>query len=202
VREKLERENLLRISLTDQLTSLGNRRALDIEVDNVLRSPLGTDVAVVLIDVDHFKRFNDQYGHIQGDACLKLISGALKSVSLQYQNFDMNAFRYGGEEFAFLARGLSKADLEVVVEEVLQEVRNMAVAHLGRIDGTSIVTISAGAVYHRTDGLAPSTSQAILSMADRLLYQSKHSGRNCATLASSLDYMSIFGNDSDLARAG
>jgi diguanylate cyclase (GGDEF)-like protein len=202
VREKLERENLHRLSLTDQLTSLGNRRSLDIEVDKILRSPSGTDVAVVLIDVDFFKKFNDHYGHIEGDACLKLISGALKSVSLRYQNFDMNAFRYGGEEFAFLARGLSKADLEVLVEEVLQEVRNMGVIHAGRSDCTNIVTISAGALYHRTDGLFPSTSQAILTMADRLLYQSKNSGRNCATLASSLDHLSIFGDNSELSRAG
>jgi PleD family two-component response regulator len=78
----------------------------------------------------------------------------------------------------------------------------MALAHAGRIDGPSIVTISTGALYHRTDGLVPSTSQAILTMVDRLLYQSKNSGRNCATLASSLDHMSIFGSDSDLARNG
>ena len=177
-------ENLAAIryeSLTDELTTLCNRRHFDVSLTRALAAAQDElePFCLLLTDIDHFKTFNDTYGHQTGDQVLRLVAQAVK----QHLHSDDIACRYGGEEFAVI---VPQADLagasnlaELIRKAVLskQLIKRSTGEHLGR------VTISIGVAEYR----AGDTSQSIISRADIALYQAKHAGRNVVRNECDLD---------------
>lgn len=169
---------LLRLSRTDPLTGLENRRAIDDRLRDLWDAwqQRGQIFAAMLIDVDFFKRFNDCYGHQEGDQCLIVVAEALKKTIRQ----DVMIGRYGGEEFIVLA-SLDNAEQALeLAEEQRQAVESLALKHQQRRDGVDVVTVSIGAaIVRRHTG---SKLEKIIHEADRALYLAKASGRNCIKL--------------------
>ncbi len=179
-REATERgKALLRLSRTDPLTGLENRRAIDEKLREYWSDwqKLGSSFAAILIDVDFFKKFNDCYGHQEGDRCLIHVANALSDLIRQY---DGSIGRYGGEEFIVLARMDKKDQVADLAEAICRAVENLAIAHELRRDGISIVTASVGAAFTRKQTGAK--LEKIIHEADRALYLAKAGGRNCARL--------------------
>lgn len=170
---------LLRMSNTDYLTGIENRRA----VDQRLRTYWdewqgeGRGFAAMLIDVDFFKKYNDGYGHIQGDHCLITVANTLRRAVEPHGG---SIGRYGGEEFIVLARLGSRTDVAALAETLRATVERLAIAHGERRDGTSVVTVSVGAAFTRDH--AGAKLEKIIFEADRALYSAKANGRNCARL--------------------
>ena len=155
-------------SETDQLTQLPNRRAFDAHFDKELnravrdKSPLG----VIILDIDHFKNYNDDYGHLQGDECLKLIGEILAKSLTRASDFFA---RWGGEEFAILLPNLNTMQTVKVAEYVRKAIVKRRIPHKGNPLG--IVTASFGASsvkYSSTDD-----SHSVLNLADQALYAAK-----------------------------
>jgi diguanylate cyclase (GGDEF)-like protein len=170
---------LLRLSRTDPLTGLENRRAIDEKLRDYWSDwqKQGSRFAAILIDVDFFKKFNDCYGHQEGDRCLIHVANALSELVKQY---DGSIGRYGGEEFIVLARMDKKDQVAELAEAICRTVENLGLIHELRRDGISIVTASVGAAFTRAQAAAK--LEKIIHEADRALYLAKANGRNCARL--------------------
>lgn len=170
---------LLRLSRTDPLTGLENRRAIDEKLrecwSDWQRHAKG--FVALLIDVDFFKRFNDYYGHQEGDRCLIRVADAL-SVMIAEQGGSIG--RYGGEEFIVLAPFEDGQKVAALAENIRLAVEGLAILHAHRRDGMSVVTVSVGASFTRNQ--AGTKLEKIIHEADRALYLSKAHGRNCARL--------------------
>jgi len=165
--EKRLEERLRRLSTTDGLTGLFNRRHLDdtlaIEMERALRynSPL----SIMMFDVDHFKRFNDEHGHDQGDRVLQALS---QSMQEHVRKVDIPC-RYGGEEFLAILPGTGQAGAIIVSERLRHSIEQM------EVDGLK-VTISIGlATIPELDAKTPET---MIEAADSALYRAKRAGRN------------------------
>ncbi|HTD05997.1 sensor domain-containing diguanylate cyclase [Undibacterium sp.] len=167
-------QTLERLSLQDGLTELANRRhfdtALSEEFSRATRN--ASSLALIMIDVDHFKRYNDIYGHAAGDECLRKISKIVKTG--QNRPGDLAA-RYGGEELCVLLPGADVAGAMAVAEKIRLEIHNLEIAHAGNPAG--VVTISAG-----VDAFSPvrNVDQPLhlVQAADKELYAAKNSGRD------------------------
>lgn len=178
VREQLTTMNrtLQTLALVDSLTGLANRRQFDLYLDrgleraNKLRKPL----ALLMIDVDSFKKFNDTYGHLAGDDCLKRVGDALLRVS--HRSDDMIA-RYGGEEFAVILPGSDIEGALRFARSALETVAAMAIPHQNNDHEAKIVTISIG-VHVLQGGVPDNSRHALIGQADRALYQAKMLGKN------------------------
>ena len=157
------------LSLTDPLTALPNRRALDA----TLAAWFAEDqpVAVMMIDIDHFKAFNDHLGHPTGDDCLRQVADALRQAASEA---GAAAARFGGEEFTCHVRGLSAPAAARLAERLVERVRALRIPHPARPDGLDIVTVSVGLVHAAND------PAAALARADDALYAAKRFGRNRA----------------------
>ncbi len=175
VTDELETANreLARLSHHDGLTGIPNRRFLDerlaAEIDSAQRNE--KPISILLIDVDHFKAFNDQYGHTMGDACLVDVAHALRRACRRATDM---AARYGGEEFVVLLPNCEPSGAERAAGIVLDAVRTLSIPHTK--SEHEQVTVSVG-VYT----VIPSrttTPTELLACADRALYQAKQSGRN------------------------
>ncbi|MBR7782589.1 sensor domain-containing diguanylate cyclase [Undibacterium luofuense] len=167
-------QTLERLSLQDGLTELANRRNFDITLEEEFSRAIrnSTSLALVMIDVDHFKQYNDLYGHAQGDVCLKKISAAIKSC--QSRAGDLAA-RYGGEELAVILPTTDIDGAVAVAEKFRLAIKNLGLLHSGNEAG--IVTVSAGvqAMIPIKDLNSPSE---LIRAADQALYAAKHSGRD------------------------
>jgi two-component system chemotaxis response regulator CheY len=177
VRRQLERANLelLGRSLTDPLTGLGNRRRLDEDLARVHADAArdGTSYSVVLFDIDHFKLFNDRYGHPAGDQTLRRVGQCLESETRRGQD----SYRYGGEEFLVL---LQRCDLDAatqVAERIGRAVAACSIPHTARPTPPPVVTVSGGVACRRPD--SGSSSSDLISQADHALFEAKSAGRNC-----------------------
>ncbi|WP_051937063.1 sensor domain-containing diguanylate cyclase [Erwinia sp. 9145] len=178
VRDQLTQMNhaLQNLALVDSLTGLANRRQFDLYLDSSLeqaeraRSP----VALLMIDVDSFKRFNDTYGHLAGDECLKRIASALQQVP--HRADDLIA-RYGGEEFAVILPDSGRKGALRYAQAAVDAVALMNIPHESSDVAEKIVTISVG--VHALEDEATNTSrEALISEADKALYQAKTAGKN------------------------
>ena len=171
----LKRQNdiLRSLALLDGLTGVANRRKFD---DELARSWLQSlrdqaELSVIMIDVDYFKRYNDHYGHLQGDSCLQAIAGALEEAI--NRPYDLLA-RYGGEEFACVLPNTLLKDAVMVAERMRANVQALQLEHLGSDIG-QFVTVSLGvAAATANNSIA---AQALVEEADRRLYQAKQAGR-------------------------
>ncbi len=180
-------EDLTKLSLTDQLTQLSNRRAFDLSlkkaVDDAIegRWPL----SLVMVDIDHFKHFNDSYGHRIGDQALQVVATSLRTLGEQINASEKklyHACRYGGEEFTIILPHTNGSSAVQVAEELRKRVekcrlniKDTSGKHLHK--GLTI-TISLG-VEELNPGWEGCCSSNLVEFADRKLYQAKQSGRNC-----------------------
>ena len=173
---KRQADLLRSLAFVDGLTGVANRRRFDDSLQREWRRSRrnGASLALLLIDVDHFKQFNDCYGHLVGDSCLQAVAGALKANMGRPHDL---AARYGGEEFACLLPETHLAGALAKAEELKQAVQALNIPHALSSVAT-VVTISIGvtAVVPMMN-LSP---DQLLSAADEQLYKAKRSGRNRA----------------------
>ena len=178
---KLERANeeLARLSVTDALTGIPNRRQFHEVLESEWRRAQRDrgSMAVMMIDVDFFKAYNDEYGHQRGDECLRSLAGALQSGLLRAADF---VGRYGGEEFVVILPDANAELARAQGERLCERVRELAISH-ERSAAAPIVTVSIGcaAVVPELQTV-PAT---LITHADRALYEAKRSGRNRVTYA-------------------
>ncbi|CAN5457519.1 hypothetical protein BH11PSE4_BH11PSE4_21830 [soil metagenome] len=161
-------------ALTDGLTGVGNRRNFDHRLALCLQSQPDSPapLALLLIDVDHFKRFNDTYGHLTGDECLKLVAAAITGAAIRAGDFTA---RYGGEEFAVILPATQTADALDIAECVRRAVETMDIATLRNVREQPTVSIGVGMACAG----ANTQSRALIEAADGALYLAKQGGRNC-----------------------
>jgi len=165
--------SLRALAATDGLTGMPNRRHLDATLrEEWLRGlAAGSSLAVVMIDVDHFKAFNDAAGHLAGDACLARVAGIVRAAG---EGPGVVLGRWGGEEFVAVLRDASLDDAMRLAQRLVDAVHQAALPHAGGLPG-DIVTVSAGAAAAVP---TPSSSVAeLVGRADRGLYAAKRAGR-------------------------
>ncbi|MFA3791541.1 diguanylate cyclase domain-containing protein [Aliiglaciecola sp. SL4] len=171
---KMQSDFLRTLSFTDGLTGLYNRHLLDevltksILQSNRTKSPL----SLLMLDIDWFKRFNDSYGHINGDQCLIAVSKVLKDVL--HRPIDMT-FRYGGEEFLCLLPDTDNFGAQHIAETILQKVADLKIPHESSPFG--VVSLSIG-IYSSSTYEECSKANEIIRIADKSLYLAKQKGRN------------------------
>jgi diguanylate cyclase len=168
-------ENLAAVrneSLTDPLTSLANRKYFDDSLVSAIADSRakGEPTALLMTDIDHFKKFNDTYGHLTGDQVLRLVAVSVK----QTVKGKDTAARYGGEEFAVILPNTISADAVTVAEHIRRAVMTKELMKRSTGEYLGRVTISVGVAWlHASD-----TAQTLIERADACLYAAKRSGRN------------------------
>ncbi len=160
------------LSNTDPLTGLANRLNLMDDIETRLQDAKqhGTRFSLIILDIDFFKRFNDTYGHLQGDICLKQVSGILQDAARQG---DRKAYRFGGEEFLILLPGTDLAGAKVFAQQVREIIRDAAIPN-EHSEVSSIITVSMG-IASSSPGIDGVT---LLRQADTALYSAKSAGRD------------------------
>lgn len=167
-------DELERLSFLDGLTGLANRRYFDRTFDRAWRSGMREQkpLSLIMLDVDFFKRYNDHYGHQQGDFCLQEIARSLSFVSARPTDL---AARYGGEEFVLLFPQTDNLAARHLAERIINKVRDLQMPH-ETSDCASVVTVSAGIA---TVIPGPDVDrEALMQAADQALYSAKAQGRN------------------------
>ncbi len=169
-------DSLIESANTDQLTRLYNRKYFDVNIEKELAtlSRYRGYISLLMMDVDNFKAYNDNYGHLAGDECLKAVAKCIEA-SLERKN-DFCA-RYGGEEFVVLLPGTDKEGAGKVANDILANIKNIAMKH-EYSDVSSIVTISIG--YTTIDEKSARDANHLVSIADEALYAAKKDGKNKA----------------------
>lgn len=173
-------ERLSVLSSTDGLTGIGNRRAFDdrLGAEWARGSRERKALALVIVDVDYFKQYNDHFGHVSGDQCLKLVASAL-----QPRRSGDFAARFGGEEFCLLLPDTDETGAVGVAEALRARIADLKIDH--PLSPFGIVTISAGvSVFEPTKS---GSLQALLGLADQALYEAKRGGRNRVVFAHASD---------------
>lgn len=160
------------LSRTDALTGLPNRRFLTERLEDWL--PLGGTSALMMIDIDHFKLYNDALGHPAGDDCLRRVADVFAAIAAKDES--MFCARFGGEEFTFVVRQASEMEAARWAKVLVQAVAALEIVHPSRSDGIGIVTISVGVAHGVIDVSCP--PDRLIASADRSLYVAKRRGRN------------------------
>lgn len=170
------------LSLTDGLTGLTNRRGFDAGLADgwarALRS--GDPVTLAMLDVDHFKLYNDQYGHQGGDQCLRAVATLIGTHARRPGDL---AARYGGEEFALLTPSAYGPDALVIAQEMCDDVAALALPHAAAPTGRVTISIGVASLIPSADN----SPDMLIRLADNALYRAKHEGRNRALLAGAAD---------------
>lgn len=156
----------------DPLTGLANRRALDTQLDALCDK--GEQFAVIMVDVDIFKAFNDCYGHVIGDDCLRRVAAMLRA---SLRNTSDQIARVGGEEFVVLLPQTSVENARIMAERMRNSVYGLRIPHSASPE--TVVTISAGVSGSNTQ----TSAEEMLSRADKALYRAKSIGRNRVEVA-------------------
>ena len=178
LRENLEQ--VRRDALTDALTNLANRKAFDEALArcHAEAAASGRPLTVAVLDIDHFKRFNDTWGHQAGDQVIRYVASMI-GASSPHPRF---AARYGGEEFAILFPGENAALVQGVLDELREEIGSRALKRRSTAEELGVVTVSAGLATLRPD----ESAHSLVERADAALYMSKRGGRNKTTNGESL----------------
>ena len=171
---KIKNDMLEKLSMYDGLTNIRNRRFFDETFEKTF-SEIKRDkksLAVLMIDIDFFKLYNDNYGHGQGDETLRKVAKALEKTIKRASDF---VARYGGEEFVILLKDINKNGVEAVANNLLNAVRELKITHeFSKIE--NYVTVSIGVSYYNSS--SDITKLELLLKADETLYSVKNSGRN------------------------
>jgi diguanylate cyclase len=169
---KKDLEFIKREAITDGLTGLSNRKAFDEEIEKIILESKAENktFTLLIIDIDHFKQFNDKYGHQVGDQVLKLVARTLKD-SLKGRDF---AARYGGEEFAILLPETPKEAAIMVGNSLRKALAGKDVVNRTTGDVLGRITMSIGVAEFAPDA----TSEILIERADKALYEAKNAGRN------------------------
>ncbi|MGZ3182441.1 MAG: diguanylate cyclase [Telluria sp.] len=179
----VNRERLLRVqalelrsqTFSDGLTGIANRRHFDVAIEKEIRRAkrAATPLSLLMIDIDHFKSYNDHYGHQQGDDTLIRVAAALQAMV--QRPMDLIA-RYGGEEFSVILPELDEAHALALAEHMRERVRALAIPHEFTGSSDPFVTVSIGIATQTVDH--PTEVSTLIGAADRALYDAKHAGRN------------------------
>ena len=171
---KRKRDYFLRLTMVDGLTGVANRRRFDEALEGEWSRSRREHypLSLLMIDVDHFKAYNDLFGHLEGDDCLRRVAQVLDTVTRRPG--DLTA-RYGGEEFACLLPRTDGESARALAESCRAVVEAMAIPHRASSAGR-VVTISIGAATLPADG--DGSAERLLAEADDLLYGAKRAGRN------------------------
>jgi diguanylate cyclase (GGDEF)-like protein len=176
---RLTEERLSNLSLLDGLTGVSNRRHFSLFLNNEWRRALRLEktLSLVMLDIDHFKAFNDNYGHLAGDDCLRRVAKALRSFG--NRPGDLVA-RYGGEEFAVVLADTPIEPARGIAEAVRVAVSKLGIRHQ-HSPVSAHVTVSVGVATMSPTGDLPES--ALIQAADTALYESKSKGRNRVSVA-------------------
>jgi diguanylate cyclase (GGDEF)-like protein len=176
---KRQRDILAQLSHIDGLTGIPNRRAFDERLDRDWRRAVrcGEPVAAAMVDIDHFKEYNDAYGHLAGDDCLRRVAGSLAEGIKRAGDF---VGRYGGEEFMCLLNALDAQGLAVVAEKLRAGIVALQIPHEAS-PVSPWVTVSIGAAICRPGPETPPSE--LVALADLQLFAAKRVGRNQVSLA-------------------
>ena len=168
---------------TDELTQVSNRLAMKrfIESKEDEWRSLHEGVAFLMLDIDFFKKYNDFYGHLRGDECLRRVAQAANLVAQQYNGC---VYRYGGEEFVIIAEHIDEAQALTLAKEVHKEIGKLKIPHEG-INGDKEVMLTVSIGLNLETSFKRASSQWILD-ADLQLYYAKHEGRNCTAFRNGL----------------
>ncbi|MCW9081224.1 MAG: GGDEF domain-containing protein, partial [Colwellia sp.] len=172
-RKQIE-EQLRLFSFTDGLTGIANRRKLDEYMDIEWRRAIRYElpISVIMIDIDYFKPYNDTYGHLQGDICLKAVASIIQKSLIRPGDL---CARYGGEEFIVLLSDTDEKGSLHIANKINCNLANEKIKHC-KSDINTFVTVSMGLA-----SIVPTsknTSSQLISKADQALYQAKREGRN------------------------
>jgi two-component system chemotaxis family response regulator WspR len=180
-KEKLEESNkiLHSLSILDGLTGVANRRHFDDMIDQEwLRAVRDkSELSLIMLDIDYFKKYNDNYGHQMGDDCLKSVANILSSSLKRPSDF---LARYGGEEFVIILPETNRAGAEAIAEQLRSAVEELAIIH-DHSEIVNYITISVG-VTTKMPGKSGRPAE-LLAKADEALYSAKENGRNCYIFA-------------------
>jgi diguanylate cyclase (GGDEF)-like protein/PAS domain S-box-containing protein len=176
-RKRLE-DKLFELALTDGLTGLLNRRAFDDVLAREWKrtARYGLQISLLLLDLDHFKLFNDQYGHLAGDDCLCAVAAAVIGA---VRATDRVA-RYGGEEIAVILPSTSSAGAVAAAEKVRSAVEALQIIHTGNLKCGGLVTVSIGVAtaFVRQSEATDAMPESLIRAADNAMYKAKREGRN------------------------
>lgn len=173
-------QHLTELSRTDALTGLPNRRYLDETLEGWSNG--ASSVAVLMIDIDHFKLYNDTLGHPAGDDCLRQVAEAFLKHATPQRSF---CARFGGEEFTFAVRDVDELEAARLARGLIDATLALEIMHPGRHDGIGIVTVSIGLTITLEGQVW--NKDLVLRDADTALYRAKRNGRNCYVIGKPSD---------------
>ena len=181
-RVKSQETELIRLSLSDPLTNIPNRRAFKMEMEKAIAMSKRYDwpLTVVILDVDSFKLYNDNYGHPKGDECLKAVAIGLNEVITRNTDF---CARYGGEEFVAILPNTDEKGAKVKAEEIRDAIESLGIEH-SKSTVSPVITASLGVATVNFVNHHNWTLTSILNTADRALYDAKTGGRNRCVFSS------------------
>jgi len=171
---KLQRDRLEALTMTDGMTEIANRRRFDQHLEEEWRrcARMQIPLSAIMMDIDHFKSFNDNYGHTAGDDCIRDIARAMATVPTRAGDL---VARYGGEEFACLLPGTDAAGAKRIAERMLEVVNNLEIPHAwSNVTGNVSISAGVGTVVPTRAG----SPEELIKMADQKLYEAKNAGRN------------------------
>jgi diguanylate cyclase (GGDEF)-like protein/PAS domain S-box-containing protein len=176
-RIKLEKELSFQ-ALTDGLTGLWNRRAFDETLMREWKRTMrdGSQISLLLLDLDHFKLFNDLYGHQAGDDCLRAVAVAVRGAVRATDS----VARYGGEEITVILPSTDTDGATAAAEKVRSAVEALQLSHEGNPEGGGRITVSIGTAtaFARKSGATEKMPESLIQAADNAMYKAKHEGRN------------------------
>lgn len=177
--KKLQNANskLKKLSSLDGLTQISSRRDFDSKMINLLKEAQKTDqpIAVLMLDIDKFKQYNDYYGHLEGDEALKIVAKIFRKNMDKVKGLSA---RFGGEEFIGACIGLSQKQCDILANTIRSDLVKLNVEHRGSDFGTLTVSIGVAISYH----INTINKSEIMRIADLCLYEAKNTGRNKAIL--------------------
>lgn len=173
LKEELEKTKL--DARIDPLTGLFNRRVFDTELEQVTGGKHQAKTSLIMIDIDHFKRFNDEYGHLMGDKVLQYFGKLLKAECQE----PILPVRFGGEEFAILLIGKEKEEAAVLAENLREKIQAIRIKQ--KKSGKVISSITAS--FGISQWMQAETAEQLIERADKALYLAKESGRNQVQIA-------------------
>uniref|UniRef100_UPI0030F417E8 GGDEF domain-containing protein n=1 Tax=Paraglaciecola sp. TaxID=1920173 RepID=UPI0030F417E8 len=166
------------VSSTDGLTGLANRMQLDTTLNRVWHAAIraGHSIGLLMIDIDHFKFYNDEFGHIQGDECLKMVASTIAKCKCRDEDF---AARYGGEEFVLLLPYTTLDGATKVAKQLLKNVRQLNIPAAARTEADRVtVSVGVAAMSPKFDPVQNISPMELINQADMQLFKAKRSGRD------------------------